>query len=252
MKIVVFTDLDGTLLDHESYSFQAAEPALAELKRLDVPLILASSKTAAEIAQLHAALHLGTTPAIVENGAGLYEPGAADGNDATQYDHLRRALRELPSRLGNRFRGFGDMDSHEIARLTGLAEDAAALARQRCFSEPGVWTGTESERAPFLDALADHGISARRGGRFLTLSHGKTKADAMRDLVRPVPRRIHDRPGGRAQRRGDARGRRYRRDCPQRPCAPHADADNRTGRPHPAHLRARATGLEHRGSSTTE
>ncbi|TKB45800.1 mannosyl-3-phosphoglycerate phosphatase, partial [Ferrimonas sediminicola] len=30
-KLLVVTDLDGTLLDHHSYSFQPAEPALARL-----------------------------------------------------------------------------------------------------------------------------------------------------------------------------------------------------------------------------
>ena len=30
---VVFTDLDGTLLDHQSYSFEAAREALARLRQ---------------------------------------------------------------------------------------------------------------------------------------------------------------------------------------------------------------------------
>ena len=47
---IFFSDLDGTLLDHENYDWSAAKPALSELKRQGLPLILASSKTAAEIA----------------------------------------------------------------------------------------------------------------------------------------------------------------------------------------------------------
>ena len=48
-KIIVFTDLDGTLLHPRTYSFEAAMPALKLIKEKDVPLILCSSKTRAEI-----------------------------------------------------------------------------------------------------------------------------------------------------------------------------------------------------------
>jgi len=51
-QLLVFTDLDGTLLTHEGYSWQPAAPALERLRQLDIPLILNSSKTAAEIAAL--------------------------------------------------------------------------------------------------------------------------------------------------------------------------------------------------------
>lgn len=34
---LVFTDLDGTLLDHDTYSWEAARPALDRLKRQQVP-----------------------------------------------------------------------------------------------------------------------------------------------------------------------------------------------------------------------
>ncbi len=42
---LVFTDLDGTLLNHDDYSWEAARPALEELQRQSIPLILVSSKT---------------------------------------------------------------------------------------------------------------------------------------------------------------------------------------------------------------
>ncbi|MGA0327631.1 MAG: hypothetical protein ACO3OK_11595, partial [Limisphaerales bacterium] len=41
---VVVTDLDGSLLDHHTYSFEAALPALSVLKEEGIPLILNTSK----------------------------------------------------------------------------------------------------------------------------------------------------------------------------------------------------------------
>jgi mannosyl-3-phosphoglycerate phosphatase len=182
---MVVSDLDGTLLDHDSYDWQAAAPALALLKARGIPLILATSKTAAEVADLHAALGLGALPAIVENGAGLYRPGAPAGA-ATAYARIRAALAALPDPLRQGFRGFADMDAAEVARRTGLPEERAALARQRAHSEPGLWQGSAEARAGFLEALAAEGIHARHGGRFLTLSLGRSKADGLRQVAREL------------------------------------------------------------------
>ncbi|WP_226622570.1 HAD-IIB family hydrolase [Alloyangia pacifica] len=181
MRLAVFTDLDGTLLDHGSYSYAAAQPALDALKARGIPLILASSKTGAEIAPLHAELGLGDWPAIVENGADRITPGALS-EEAPDYEKLRAALAELPEHA-RYFKGFGDMDAAEVARVTGLPPENAALARKRRFTEPGLWSGSEDEQDAFLAALAQKGIHARKGGRFLTLSFGGTKAQQMASIL---------------------------------------------------------------------
>ena len=74
--MIVFTDLDGTLLDHETYRFDAALPALETLAARGVPLVLATSKTAAEIGPIRQALGR-DVPAIVENGGGIDWAGDA-------------------------------------------------------------------------------------------------------------------------------------------------------------------------------
>ncbi|GAA4225405.1 mannosyl-3-phosphoglycerate phosphatase [Sagittula marina] len=181
MALIVFSDLDGTLLDHGSYAWAPAAPALDALRARGVPLVLATSKTSAEVASLHAELKLGDTPAIVENGAGLYRPGAqAQGGD--DYARIRQALANVTPDLRASFEGFGDVDAARIAEMTGLSEDAAALAQKRLFSEPGRWTGTAADLSDFKEMLAVSGIEARYGGRFLTLSLGRTKADAMAEV----------------------------------------------------------------------
>ncbi|MEQ8899428.1 MAG: HAD hydrolase family protein [Roseovarius sp.] len=179
--ILIFSDLDGTLLGHDDYSWAPAKPALDALKARGCGVVLASSKTAAEIAPLRAEMGLGDWPAIVENGSGLLKPGDATGSDTdeTPYRDLRARLATLPPG----FRGFGDMGEAEVAEITGLPAPAAALARERRFSEPGLWTGTDAGLERFLQAAAAAGLSARRGGRFLTLSFGGTKAGRMDEII---------------------------------------------------------------------
>lgn len=181
--LAVFTDLDGTLLDHDSYSYAPALPALDALKARGLPLVLASSKTAAEIAPLRTELGREECPAIVENGAGVLAAFAAPGADMAAYGRLRRALDAVAPDLRAGFRGFGDMDAAEVSAITGLPLAQAELARQRAYSEPGLWQGDPAREAAFVAALGAQGVQARRGGRFLTLSFGGTKADRMAEII---------------------------------------------------------------------
>lgn len=49
MNYLVSTDLDGTLLDHHTYSWHAALPALQKCSELAIPVVLNTSKTLAEV-----------------------------------------------------------------------------------------------------------------------------------------------------------------------------------------------------------
>lgn len=183
MPLLVFTDLDGSLLSHTDYRWDAAVPALDILRGLGAGIILASSKTAPEIIALRQELGLQNWPAIVENGAGVLAPNSqsAPANDA--YLNLRSVLEKLPSELRAPYRGFGDMTLAQIVETTGLTPQTAELARQRAFSEPGLWSGSAEAKTAFLNALAKEGVTGREGGRFLTLSFGKTKADQMARII---------------------------------------------------------------------
>ncbi|MCG7624257.1 HAD-IIB family hydrolase [Epibacterium sp. Ofav1-8] len=176
-RLLVFSDLDGSLLDHDSYDYTPALPAIAEIYARGGILVLASSKTAAEMLPLHHDLGLGDTPMIVENGAACVSPEGI-GSKTADY----RAIRQVLSTLNAPFRGFGDMSVAEVSAQTGLSHLQAERAKARQFSEPGLWQGDAHQHAAFLAALARHGINASRGGRFLTLSFGATKADQMMKL----------------------------------------------------------------------
>jgi len=97
------------------------------------------------------------------------------------YLKLRNVLASLT--LAKYYRGFGDMSSEEVASATGLSLADATLAKQRTFTEPGVFSGSEQQKAEFLDELQAQKVSARDGGRFLTLSFGHTKAGRLREIA---------------------------------------------------------------------
>lgn len=192
--LVVFSDLDGTLLDHHNYQYESAMEALQALKDRGIPLVLASSKTAAEIFHLRAELGFQHCPAIVENGAGRL--GAHEGvrEGSPEHDTIIQALSHLPSDLAERFVGFSMIDIDQIVQWTGLSYKAAGDAAKRQFSEPGKFLGTQAELEAFIEALKEYRIIAQQGGRFLTLSLGKTKADQVKLILDEMGSERADRP----------------------------------------------------------
>lgn len=222
---VVFTDLDGTLLDHHDYSWSAARPALERLRRLGIPLVLASSKTRAEMVALRAELGLGD-PFVVENGAAVYVPrgyfepggdGGASQDDGNQDDSSRGetleveilgqgrsemldTLHRLRRELGLRFEGFADFGVEGIVRHTDLAPEAARAASERDGTEPILWLDDASPDV-LADALRPHGLQLVRGGRFFHVMGPVDKGRAVRTLLTRW-RRLH--PDIRAIALGDS------------------------------------------------
>ena len=200
--VLVFTDLDGTLLDHDSYRFDAARPALEALHERRIPLILATSKTLAEAVVVSQRLG-NTAPLIVENGGALCFPAghpaicSADGLErrdgftvmrlSPPYALIRAFIERQRAASGFALRGFGDMDDGAVAAATGLPLAEARLARQRLCSEPFEWQDSASRLRQFGTAAEQAGLRITRGGRFHHLMGGTSKARAlhlMRGLYR--------------------------------------------------------------------
>ncbi|MEW5746549.1 MAG: HAD-IIB family hydrolase [Nitrospirota bacterium] len=193
---VIFTDLDGTLLDARSYSFERAVPALTLLRQRNIPLVICSSKTRREIEHYRELLY-NDHPFIAENGGGVFIPRYYFTPETlaispppeesgpylllrlgASYRDLRRAIGELRAG-GFALRGFGDMTAAEVAALTGLTAGEAAMAQEREFDEPFVAEGPLDEEA-LNRAVASKGLSTTKGAFFHLLGKSdKGKAVAL-------------------------------------------------------------------------
>lgn len=188
-RLVVFTDLDGTLLDHDSYDWRPAEKAIRRLQAAEIPLVLNSSKTASEISRLRRALG-NTSPYIVENGAALVIPAGSLGDARARIESFGMPREDILEVLGvlrrggYRFRGFADMSVEELMGYTGLDVDSAEQARQRYATEPLIWQGSEADMAAFREALSGHGLRLVQGGRFWHVMGNVDKAGPVRFLLK--------------------------------------------------------------------
>lgn len=180
-QILVFTDLDGSLLDHDSYRWTAAEPALAQIATADIPLIAVSSKTLSELDTLseHLPLH---SFKVAENGAVIRLDDTADITPPG-YAAIHRFLTELGTQPGFRFSCFTDMDKGEVAAVTGLDESAAERARQRVASETLLWQGSEQGLVAFKQAVEQAGLRWLQGGRFLHVLGNTDKGQAVQKIT---------------------------------------------------------------------
>jgi len=198
--LVVYTDLDGTVLDHETYSFDAARPALDRLREQQVPLIPCTSKTRAETEMWRARLQ-NPHPFIVENGGALFVPegyipmnllhatARREGYEVFEfgdpYLELVEILRAAALESQCRVRGFHDMTVEEVAKTCGIPPDQAAKAKRREYDEPFEVMAGDSDR--LLEAIARRGKRCTQGGRFYHILGANDKGrcvDLMNRLYR--------------------------------------------------------------------
>jgi mannosyl-3-phosphoglycerate phosphatase len=176
---IIFTDLDGTLLN-EVYSYDSALPALTLIEKYKIPLVICSSKTRSEIEFYRAKLN-NDHPFISENGGGIFIPTGYFGPNViipahhgvlnNQYDvitlganylKLREALIKLRNE-GFSIKGFGDMSTEEISQTMGLTIEEAEMAKQRDFDEPFLYEDKEQKIDDLLNSIKLKGLNATKG-----------------------------------------------------------------------------------------
>jgi mannosyl-3-phosphoglycerate phosphatase len=195
MKTVVFTDLDGTLLEYDTYSFKPAVPALERLRELQIPVVFVTSKTLPEVDFWRKAVG-NQSPFAVENGAAVFAPlgdpplsldatRQCEGYEMVEfgvpYRDLTLALKGASREGGCRIRGFGDMTAEEITRECEIPLEQAVLAKLRQYDEP--FRILKGDPAVLKRALERRGLKLTSGGRFFHVTGSNDKADAVLLLI---------------------------------------------------------------------
>ncbi|MBW2342364.1 MAG: HAD-IIB family hydrolase [Deltaproteobacteria bacterium] len=200
-SIIIFTDLDGTLLDSQTYDFTPALPALERIRSVQIPLILVSSKTRAEIEILRKKLSL-DSPFISENGGGIFFPRTFTLPKDIGWERIGgykkivtgRPIKEVLGRITElkkefQFKGFSEMSAKEIAVITDLELEEAILASRREFDEPIVLENCGDDGEIFCKKAAELGLECVAGGRFIHLYIGGNKGRAV-EMVLNIYRKL--------------------------------------------------------------
>jgi len=197
MKRVVFTDLDGTLLDKFSYSYDQAMEAISLLHNKKIPIVFCSAKTRAEQEAYREELNI-KAPFIVENGGAIFIPRDyfpfPFNHHKTTRDYLvielsvshrkaREVLKRIENEVGCHIKGFEDMHPEEIAQDTGLNLRFAALAKQREYDETFKIEDTQEKIKTVLDKIEEAGLTYTHGGKYYSAMGGSDKGKATGILI---------------------------------------------------------------------
>jgi len=193
LKPLIFSDLDGTLLDHFTYQSTAANETIQQLNSANIPVILNTSKTFAEVKIIVDELQL-TTPFIIENGAAIYIPintfKTQPENTEIVGNYWVKPL-SLPRKywltlLSNNtddfnqcYQGFSALSDTELCQLTGLNLEDAKRAKQRQYTEPLHWLGDDATKNSFAEHLIKLGANVVQGGRFIHVGDYCDKGQAL-------------------------------------------------------------------------
>jgi len=194
-KYIIFSDLDGTLLDHNTYSFSAAVDALNLIRKTKVSLVLVSSKTKPELLYYQKILGLEGFPFVVENGAAIYTTPRyfydfevhQESDQLWFYQHgphyqdIVSVLNQISEKYAYPIRGFHNASVDEIAERTGLGDERVRTAMEREFSVP-VFFDQKTEQI-LKKEIPEYNLKLLYGGRFMHVLGDLDKGTAVKSLI---------------------------------------------------------------------
>ncbi|HQO38945.1 MAG TPA: HAD-IIB family hydrolase [Spirochaetota bacterium] len=173
MKKMMFADVDGTFMDFNTYSMELSMEGVDLLRRNNIPLVLVSSKTYAEMTAIMDQAGLYNHFAF-ENGCGIAFPDGNGGytteisGPGTQV--LKKKLILIEEITEKKFTSILDLADEEISAYSGLDMRRAALSKKRIATLPFISGDCELFSDSDIDELnirlAGTGLEVTRGGRF--------------------------------------------------------------------------------------
>ncbi len=193
--IIIFTDLDGTLLDEDTYSYKKALSALNVIKKEKIPLIICTSKTRAEIEYYRKRLE-NKHPFIMENGGAIFIPKNYFNFEfrfdkqirnyyvielGKEYKILRNVIGRIKAE-GIEIDGFGDMSLKELAKDSGLSLEEAKLSKKREYDEPFKINRKDEKKVIMI--IKRNKLGCIKGGRYWHLVGKNDKGKAVKILTK--------------------------------------------------------------------
>ncbi|MDN3381206.1 HAD-IIB family hydrolase [Pseudoalteromonas sp. APC 3358] len=198
LQPIIFTDLDGTLLDHADYNTNNISELLQQLQNAHIPVVFNTSKTFCEVIELKNDLNI-QQPFIVENGAAVFIPedyfelkpiGCKKIGAywcyamAKPLSSLLKDLNTLKADYKAHYKLFSDLSSEQISELTGLNDAQARRAQTRDYSDPLYWYGNDELLTAFVNDVEALGYDIKIGGRFIHIAKNTDKSAAQQWLVK--------------------------------------------------------------------
>ncbi len=189
-KILIFTDLDGSLLHRDTFKFDEIKDYLKQLISKGIFIIPNTSKTEKEILEFNNELGL-SLPYISENGSAINGLDLLNSNLpkelilSREKDNLIKIFNEsVPVNLQNKCKWLSEMDKKKQSLIFGLEDDKLKMALDRKYTIPFLFEGNKSERNELSKIVKNKGLALQEGGRVINLTDKVNKAKALQVFVR--------------------------------------------------------------------
>ena len=189
-KILIFSDLDGTLLNRDTFSFDEIKNYILYLISNDISLIPNSSKTKEEINEFNKKLGE-DLPYIVENGAAIFDLHLINSNFPEEIV-LSREIEEIlsifnekiPKNLVSKLKFLHNLDLSDQMKILGLSKEKIRNALKRKYSIPLLFNGNISEKREIKNLVKSAGLTLQEGGRVINLCDNVSKSTAMKKVLK--------------------------------------------------------------------
>ena len=195
-KFLIFSDIDGSFMNHKSYSYSILKKYILLLKN-HCEVIFNSSKTFEEIDELNKSLKI-LSPFIVENGACIFFPRNYNHivfdknffkyNDYYGYKLTNKSSQLLISETNHlkkkyKFSFLSEITDLRLKKITNLNIQQLKKSRMRMFSNPIFWEDQENKKDQFSKEINSLGYGVSFGGRFLHLCDSYDKGTAVKEFL---------------------------------------------------------------------
>lgn len=202
MKLLIFSDIDGTFLSHDTYSMGALFKYIKNLN-IDFEVIFNTSKTYEETAKINKKLQF-NFPFIVENGACIFFPKNYMNNILKKKKLLKykehfcyKISRLEPNKVINllsnirkkySFKFYNELSDKELKNITQLKISDIRLSQNRQFSNPILWMDSIKKKETFKKefCLSNAGLLIFDGGKFLHILDKYDKGVALQQFLKII------------------------------------------------------------------
>ena len=189
-KVLIFTDLDGSLLDRDTFKFDKILQYIKDLISKGIFIIPNSSKTKNEIDSFNKELDE-DLPFIVENGAAIYNLNLINASFPEKIS-LSREISEILDIFNNKIskkykskcKFIKNLTSDKQLQIFGQSKEKVKLAMKREYSIPLLYDGSKAEKIDLIKSVNNAGLSLHEGGRLINLCDKISKSQAMKHVVK--------------------------------------------------------------------
>ena len=189
-KILIFTDLDGSLLHRDTFKFDQIKDYILSLVNRGIIIIPNSSKTQKEIENFNEELGV-KLPYISENGSAIQGLNLINPNFPSRIilsrekeDLIKIFNDKVPEKLKDKCIQISKLNRNEQEKIFGQKDDNLKNVLNRKYTLPFLFKGDKNEKNQLSKILSSSSLTLQEGGRVINLCDNINKVKSMNKVIK--------------------------------------------------------------------